>query len=140
MFRPDLLIELYEKQATPFHMDDVTNAYGYTLNHLDSIAGRPVPRRVNTGILSLCSESIDWERLEHVCAVLNNKPHYFQEQALIANVLIEQNPMRLPSADYLVLPQRDDAYHPKAAILHFVAHSKRWYYQHAWRKFSPAPL
>lgn len=135
--RPDLLIELYLKGVSPFHMADVTDAYGYPPAFLDALAKHPVPRRVNTGILALQSDSIDWQQLERICAVLNERPHYFQEQALFASVLATQDPIRLPSADYLVLPGRSDTHRPKAAILHFVAHSKRWYYQHAWRQFAP---
>jgi hypothetical protein len=134
--RPNELLQRNEERIQPFHMTDVANAYGYPLEQLDQLAGRPVPRFVNTGMLGMHSEVIDWPDLERVCAKLNARPHYFQEQALIAHVLSRQTPAALPVADYRVLPNRRETENPQAVLHHFVAHSKRWYYQTTWRRFA----
>jgi len=137
--RPSLLLELDRSRARPLHMTDVDNAYGYPVAELDRLAGHPVPRRVNTGLLGLRSETIDWDDLERVCAELNRRPHYFQEQALFAHILSRQDPLALPAADYRVLPDRTETLHPRAVLHHFVAHSKRGYYQLTWHRFAASP-
>jgi hypothetical protein len=48
---------------------------------------------------------------------------------LIAN----QPRVVLPAEDYVVLPSVDEGRRPAAALHHYVAHSKRSYFQHGWR-------
>jgi hypothetical protein len=137
--RPALLADWLRAPSAALHMTDVGDAYGCPARALDRIAGAPVPRRVNTGILGLRGDSLDWERMEHHCSALDAlmRPHYYHEQALVALHLAAQ-PARLatPPADYVVLPRPPEALAPRAVWHHYVAGSKRWYYQNRWRDFA----
>ena len=121
------------------HMTDAARAYGYPLRLLEKLAGRGVPDLVNTGILGLQSETIDWDRLERWCAALNTspKPHYYQEQALTAMLLAHETHLAIPRAEYVVLPRPPEATACTAVLHHYVAESKRWYFQQNWRRFAP---
>jgi hypothetical protein len=137
--RPVLLAEWLRAPEVALYMTDIGDAYGCSAQALDRIAGTPVPRRVNTGILGLRGDTVDWDRMEHHCATLDGlmRPHYYHEQALIALHLAAQ-PARLatPPADYVVLPRPPEALAPRAAWHHYVADSKRWYYRSRWQAFA----
>lgn len=137
--RPDLVVDWLRAPSSVLHMSDVGDAYGCPLPALDAIAGTPVPRRLNTGILGLRSDSVDWEKLERLCALLDRRvhPHYYHEQALTALLLAgERSLLPTPPSDYVVLPGASEGRAPRALWHHYVAHSKRWYYQLRWRDFS----
>lgn len=137
--RPGLLADWLRAPSAVLHMSDVVDAYGCPLPTLDEIAGATVPRRLNTGILGLRSDAIDWEKMERLCTQLDARvrPHYFHEQALAALLLAgEPRLLATPPADYVVLPGSSEGRTPRALWHHYVAHSKRWYYQLRWRDFS----
>jgi len=143
--RPTLLADWLLAPSTALHMTDVGDAYGCSPHALDRIAGGHVPRRVNTGILGLRGDTLDWEQMENHCVALDGlmRPHYYHEQALIAMQLAKQpNRQATPPADYVVLPRPPEAIAPRAVWHHYVAGSKRWYYQNQWRRFCApsAPL
>ncbi len=123
----------------PLRATDVQNSYGYPLSVLNALAGQPVPERVNTGLLGLQSEMIDWERMEHWCRTLieQHGPHYYQEQALVALLLAGRPHIAAPPADYVILPEPPEALDCRAVMHHYVAHSKRWYFQQNWRRVLP---
>lgn len=142
--RPDTLLNWHDAPAAPLRAEDLTNAYGYPLELLASLAGRPVPERVNTGLLGLRSEDIDWERMEFWCRTLLERggPQYYQEQALAALLLAGQDCV-VPDPDaYVLLPRPPEARLCQAVMHHYVAESKRWYFQSNWRRclaHPPAP-
>jgi hypothetical protein len=135
--QPTLLSQWLAKPDRAIHMTDVVRAYGYELDLLAELAGRPVPDLVNTGILGLRSEAVDWERLERQCRVLVERAgtHYYQEQALAALHLADHPHSALPRSDYLVLPVPPEALECRAVVHHYVAGSKSWYFRHNWRRF-----
>lgn len=137
--RPDFLINWLQSPQRPLHMADVLDAYGCDVETLSEIANKPVPRRINTGIIGLRSDAIDWDRLEYALSALDTKmrPHYFHEQALTA-IHLADYPGRLvtPARDYVVLPRSPEATSPKAVMHHYVDTSKRWYFQNNWHRFA----
>lgn len=137
--RPGLLLDWLDDPLQPLHAEDIANAYGYPISLLGELAGRPVPERVNTGLLGLRSEDIDWERLEYWCEALLRRggPQYYQEQALVALLLAGRECTVLPPADYVLLPRPPEALACRAVMHHYVAYSKRWYFQSNWRRFAP---
>ncbi len=134
--RPDAVIDWLRTPARAIHMIDVERAYGYDLALLSHIAGRPVPDLVNTGMLGLRSEAIDWDRLEQACRTLIEKAgtHYYQEQALVALHLATQPHATFPRPDYLVRPEPPEATDCRAVVHHYVAGSKRWYFRQNWHR------
>lgn len=136
--RPDELLAWAENPLRPLHGRDLQNAYGYPLSVLAGIAGQPVPERVNTGTLGLNGDAIDWPLLERACATLltEHGPHYYMEQALVAILLAGQNCAVPPPTRYVLLPQPPEALACTAVMHHYVAESKRWYFQRNWRRFA----
>ncbi len=140
-FRPPYELMMWFRQPTgALHMVDCEESYGYSRALMERLAGRPIPERVNVGIFALRSESIDWAELEAWCAELiaREKTHYYLEQALIA-MLMAREPQRvaLPARDYLVRPGRAEVFAPTAVLHHYVAESKRWYFQRGWKHAFP---
>ncbi len=134
--RPNLLLEWF-RDPFPLCATDIQNAYGYPLELLEELAGRPVRERINSGILGLRSEDFDWDRLEWWCRTLIEKggTQYFQEQALVALFLAGRSDAKAaPIEDYVTLPGAREADECKAVMHHYVADSKRWYFRHCWRK------
>lgn len=133
--RPDALLEWLDQPATPVHMADVQDAYGYPTETLRALVGRPIPEKVNVGVCGLRSDSIDWEKLEWWCSRLLDLhgTSYYLEQALIALVLAGRETRVLPSADYLLMPSEEECRSPQSILHHYVAESKRGYFRHAWR-------
>jgi hypothetical protein len=91
---------------------------------------------VNVGLCGLLSESLDWEKLEWWCARLLQAEgsHYLLEQALTALLLTGQSCAIAPAHEYVTLPDKDEIFFPTAAMHHYVAGSKRWYFREAWRR------
>jgi hypothetical protein len=133
---PDALLTWHDNPTKPLHAEDLDNAYGYPLSLLAELAGQPVAERINTGMLGLQSETIDWERMEFWCRTLleRNGPQYYQEQALVALLLAGHKCVIPPCEDYVLLPQPPEALQCNAVMHHYVAHSKRWYFQRNWRR------
>lgn len=133
---PDLLLEWLREPVQPLRATDVENAYGYPFELLQELAGCPVPELVNTGLLGLRSEAVDWERMEYWCRTLIQRAgtHYYQEQALVALHLAGQTHLAAPIQDYVTFPKPPEALACRAVMHHYVADSKRWYFQTNWRR------
>ncbi len=131
---PSALIKWFD-DPKPMHMLDVVDNYGYPLDYLESLAGAPLPRRLNVGVCGLDSGSIDWDRVEYWCkAQLDDfGPSYLQEQGLTAMIMASQNLSVLPEADYILMPRVHEGRTPRAIMHHYVHSSKRSYFQYGWR-------
>ncbi|MDB6165383.1 MAG: glycosyl transferase family 2, partial [Lacunisphaera sp.] len=64
---------------------------------------------------------------------------YYLEQALIAMLVAGRDCAVAPAADYVTLPQPPEALECRAVMHHYVAESKRWYFQRNWRQALLAP-
>jgi hypothetical protein len=142
--RPHALASWFSKPHSMF-MQDTVDAYGYSQALMGDLAGGRIPDRINVGLYAIHGQSIDWHRLEYWCRVQIERegPHYLQEQALTALLLAGTSAEALPSADYVVLPSLAEGRAPTAVLHHYVAHSKRSYFQYGWRhvlNFLPHPL
>lgn len=137
--RPDALLAWLAAPDRPIHMLDVHDAYGYPAATLAELAGRPVPSCVNVGVCGFRSDTLDWPRLESWTARLlaRHGTSYYLEQALVALLAADADPLRLPRDDYLLLPSLAESRAPTAALHHYVDLSKRGYFRHAWRHISP---
>jgi hypothetical protein len=137
--RPDLLLEWWDNPRVPLTSVDMAYAYGYSMELLNEIAGNPVYDFINTGLLGLSSDSIDWHRMEYWCRTLIERAgtDYYQEQALMALQLAGSDRVVLPQHDYLVYPQGEEASACKAVMHHYVDLSKKDYFRANWRRFAP---
>jgi hypothetical protein len=133
--RPDFLLAWLEAPSRPLHMVDVQDSYGYSRSLLESLAGAQLPPLINVGLCGLRSDILDWEKLEFWCRRLIEAEgtSYYLEQALVAMLLAGRDCAVAPAEDYLLLPSEDECRAPRAAMHHYVAGSKRYYFRHTWR-------
>lgn len=138
--RPDALLAWLDAPARPLHMLDVKDAYGYSPALLHSLAGQPIPSRLNVGVCGLHSARIDWEKLEdwNRRLIAAEGTSYYEEQALVALMLAGHEAECLSPTDYLLMPDDDECRTPTAAMHHYVDLSKRGYFRYAWRHVAPA--
>jgi hypothetical protein len=137
--RPQFLLDWLAAPDRPLHAVDCETSYGYTRPLMNELAGAPVAELVNVGLTGLHGGEFDWERLEHWCATLiaREKTSYYLEQALIA-MLVAGRPCAIaPAEDYVTLPVPPEARECRAIMHHYVANSKRWYFQENWRRTLP---
>jgi hypothetical protein len=135
--RPDFLLHWLDTPDRPLHAVDCETSYGYSRPLMNKLAGAPVADLVNVGLTGLNSSELDWEQLEHWCSPLitQEKTSYYLEQALIAMLMAGRPCAIAPVADYVTKPGRKEGSTPGAVMHHYVAESKRWYFQQNWRRF-----
>jgi hypothetical protein len=139
-FRKAVLLENWlDAPDAPLHAVDVANAYGYSDKLLNSLISAPLPQRLNVGLCGLRSEELDWERIEYLCGTLIDaeQTNYYLEQALVALLLAGRKCAIAPADDYVTLPVLPEAETCSAVMHHYVANSKRWYFQFNWRRCLP---
>jgi len=132
---PTLLLNWLRSPQQPCHMVDVETAYGYSPGLMTSLAGTPIPERINVGISGLNSSTLDWDELEFWCKTMLDQEgtHYYQEQAMVAMLMARQPCAIAPARDYLVMPDRTEVLSPQAVLHHYVADSKPWYFRDGWK-------
>ena len=137
----DFLLDWLKSPQQPCHMVDVCTSYGYIETLMVSLAQAAIPEQINVGICGLKSEDIDWEQLEHWCKTMIEQQgtHYYQEQALVAMLMAGKSCAVAPTADYIVMPNRQEVIQPQAVLHHYVADSKPWYFRYAWKHFVTNP-
>lgn len=133
---PKLLVEWLDAPSSPLHAIDCETSYGYSRPLMNGLAGHTVGELVNVGLTGLNSSELDWDRIESMCATLiaREKPHYYLEQALIAMLMAGRSCTIAPAAEYVTYPKLPEAIDCRATMHHYVASSKRWYFQHCWRE------
>jgi len=129
------LIEWLDSPTQPLHAVDCATSYGYTRPLLDSLAGAPVAELVNVGLTGLDGSELDWEKLEYWVRTLiqRERTTYYLEQALVAMLIAGRVCNIAPATDYVTLPRPPEARECRAVMHHYVANSKRWYFQHCWQ-------
>ena len=134
--RPDFLLAWLDCPACPLHAVDCESSYGYPRPLLDKLAGRSVRDLVNVGLTGLNGAEIDWDLLELWCRELGARAgySYYLEQALVAMLVAGRSCSVAPATDYVTLPRPPEALECRAVMHHYVAESKRWYFQHNWRR------
>ena len=132
---PRFVLDWLKEPTRRCHMLDVEESYGYPIELMNRLAGKPVLRMVNVGMCGFKSETIDWDRLEYWCRslVAAGKMQYLLEQALTAMLLSQSECSAAPKADYRVKPDLAEGRTPTAVLHHYVAESKRSYFQFGWR-------
>jgi len=131
---PAFLLDWLTAPAHPLHAIDCETSYGYSRSKLEQLADAPLAELVNVGLCGLNSSELDWEKIESWCRALIRAEgtHYYLEQALVA-MLVAGRPCAIaPAADYVTRPLLPEAHDCRAVMHHYVADSKRWYFQRNW--------
>ena len=133
---PHVLVDWLARPTQPLHAIDCETSYGYSRPLMNELAGASVAELVNVGLTGLNGAEIDWARLEYWCHTLieRERPSYYLEQALIAMLVAGRRCTITPRADYITLPVLPEARDCRAVMHHYVAGSKRWYFQHCWQE------
>lgn len=133
---PNLLVDWLDAPGRPLHAVDCETSYGYSPALMGELAGAPIADRVNVGLTGLNGAELDWEKLEHWCRVLLEREgvSYYLEQALIAMLVAGRSCAVAPAGDYITRPSSTEADACTAVMHHYVATSKRWYFQSNWRR------
>lgn len=134
--RPTFLLNWLNAPDRPLHAVDSETSYGYSRPLMNELAGAPVAELVNVGLTGLDGAAIDWEQLEHWTSTLHAREHtsYYLEQALIAMMVAGRECAIAPADDYITLPRPPETDECNAVMHHYVAQSKRWYFQYNWRQ------
>lgn len=135
--RPDHLLQWLRNPQKPYYMVDCTTAYGYSDALRRELAGHPIPDRINIGMFGWKSDDVDVDKLEYWVKTLLEREgtHYNLTQGLCSMMYAGRESDVAPETDYLVLPDVGEGKAPTAIMHHYVAESKRAYFQYGWRHF-----
>jgi len=134
--KPAFILNWLDAPEEPLHSVDSETSYGYSPALMQELAGGPIAPRINVGLCGLRSEEIDWEKLEAwTCTLIEREgTHYYLEQALAALLLAGRTCAITPETDYVTLPRLPEATACRAVMHHYVADSKRWFFQQNWHR------
>jgi len=134
--RPDELVGWLDRPDRPLHAVDCKTSYGYSPAVMDRLAGAPVANLVNVGLAGLNGAELDWDRIEGWCRglIMAEGKSYYLEQALVAMLVAGRACTVLPAGRYVTMPRPPEANECRAVMHHYVAASKRWYFQANWRR------
>ena len=135
--RPQALLDWLDSdhERPLLYMTDCVESYGYSRLLLEELAGAPLPLMLNVGICGMVSDRLDWSLIEQWSASLMDKggTSYFLEQALVAILAARTKGIQVPASDYITLPTKDQVLAGEGVLQHYVAGSKRHYFQRAWQ-------
>lgn len=130
--RPDVLLDCMAAGTRPCYMLDRWSNYGHSPEFLERLCGWPIKPNINSGIVGLRSETIDWERMEHwFQAMLAADGRFvFFEQGMTAMLLSAADSVILPPADYILTPAREEVLCPRGVFHHYAGESKNSFVRH----------
>lgn len=133
--QPNEIINWLKNPLTPIHMLDCEESYGYTRKIMRELSGNEIKPLVNVGAIGLSSSSIDWQKLENWCTILEKREGttYYLEQALSAMLIGDQHAVSLDKTYYITNPKQIN---PKHILHHYVDTSKELYFKEAWEKIA----
>jgi len=134
-FRKPEFLESWADSPGNLYLSDVASSYAYSDKLLASLLGQPILPRVNAGMIGLCSEKIDFEKLEYWTSwFYRDRPvSWLTEQCLTAMLMTLQGGTSAPSSDYIVSPTQTEAQSPKAVFHHYCGGSRRFLYSNGWK-------
>jgi hypothetical protein len=134
---PADLIDWLRNPQLPLHMVDCVEAYGYTQQLMEQLAGSPVKPLLNVGAIGLKSEAIDWDKLENWVKTMEEQEgtSYYLEQALSAMLIGDSNAAVLKAEEYIVNPGTNEVKNKTGILHHYVDLSKENYFKQAWKHF-----
>ena len=126
-YRPPVRLFADRQLSAPaLYSADHHSNYGLPIPVLSKIIGHSVRERINSGLVKLKSDSIDWEKMEFWLSQMRaNAVHpNFLEQGLTALHLSFGAAEALPETDYKLTPSIHEVRRPTAVFHHFAGNSK----------------
>jgi hypothetical protein len=139
--RPDWLVNWCSAPSRPAYMVDCGEAYGYSAALRAEIGGSAnFPSKANIGFFGWLSDEVDFDWVEYALKTMMERegPRYNITQGLTSMMFADRDCDVAPAEDYIVLPDIAEGRRPRAVLHHYVAHSKRSYFQHGWRRIASA--
>ena len=137
-FRPPLaLMEWLAHPRQEYFMSQESDALVADRQSLGKVLGAALLPGVNSGILAIDDDAIDWDDLERAAAALNEdqRRHLWAEQTLIAYHLTRRDARPLPIADYRLCNSRADFTGELPVLRHYVHKAKAVYAAGEWRRW-----
>jgi hypothetical protein len=133
--RPDFLLEWLQNPDRPCFMVDVDTAYGYSPQLRYALARRPIPEAANIGIFGWRSEVLDFAQIQDWLETMVDREdrRYNVTQALCSLMFSGRDCAIAPPEEYIVFPSVEEGKSPSATLHHYVAESKRAYFQYGWK-------
>jgi hypothetical protein len=137
---PQQMINWLKHSQNPIHMIDCTQAYGYSQDLMEKLAGSFVPSLLNVGMIGLKINHGEWAKLESWVASLEKTEgtSYYLEQALSAMLIGNSKSDHLRLEDYIVNPSKEQIRQKVGVLHHYVDLSKEGYFKYAWKHFHKA--
>lgn len=134
--RPDEVIAWMNAPQNNFYLWDQVTSYIAECSEVDALAESSVLRHVNTGVVAMNDEDIDWNYFERFASRLPEhlRHHRLLEQTLTAIHLTTKNSKELPRDAYRVVFEKFDKA-PDATLLHYCWHTKWIYTTREWARF-----
>ena len=130
--KPEWLHDWYDRDPLPAYMIDCDEAYGYSAALRTRVGGSSdFPDRANIGFFGWKSEDVDFDWLEYALETLiaEEGPRYNLTQGLTSMMFAGRRCAIAPENDYIVKPSLSEGMNPTAILHHYVAESKRPYFQ-----------
>ena len=133
---PNELVKWLTEPDKPFFLFDPVCSYHYSTTLMNNLVGNQVRLNLNVGMIGLESSSISWLDLERWIVALEaaEGDHYFLEQALSAMLVAGRDIYIADPKGYIVMPDKKEVKTRQAILHHYVADSKNWFYQSAWKQ------
>jgi hypothetical protein len=136
-FARPVFLEECARRRRACYMKDAVFGYCMDSGEMTRLAGLPIPRNVNAGIVGLDNDLIDWERVENWLGQIPRaiRMNRLFEQTLTAMILSRFAPVPAPEEDYVIVCDPASAPPEKATLLHYIQHSKWLYLSREWRRY-----
>jgi hypothetical protein len=133
--RPQALIDWMANPAHECYMSQSGDALAADRMSLEKTLGITLLPGVNSGIVAIHDDAVDWDDLERAAAALteDHRRHWWAEQTLIAYHVSRRNARPLPVADYRLCNSRADLIGPLPVLRHYVHKAKAPYAAAEWR-------
>jgi len=124
-----------ERRSDIIVQRDCWESYGYSRALTESLTGQGLPEAINIGMLLYNGRLTDWDRVEHWLGVLEAKEGrpYNVTQCMFAMLVAGRTIEVLDKEKYKVLARSPGRMVVGRVAEHYVADSKPWYFNRAWR-------
>lgn len=131
---PEAMVNWLQAPKKSFFLHDPITSYHYSIPLMQQLAGHPIYPNINVGAAGLKSDDINWDFVESWIEIMEKQEgkSYLLEQALSA-MIAPNDAIIANKNDYIVMPDETEVKNQMAALHHYVAASKEWYYKTAWR-------
>jgi hypothetical protein len=136
LFRPPtVLMDWMAHPRQEYYMSQGADALVTDRRSLEEIFGAVLSPGVNSGIVAIDDDAIDWDDLERTAAALTEEQrrHLWAEQTLIAYHVSRRGARPLPTADYRLCNSRADLTGALPVLRHYVHKAKAAYAASEWR-------